>query len=121
MLITAQCLSIFATILSFTWWVTFFLSLPSFIVLQVVWCCKLSKAGVIAVGVMSTLTFGLSIFAGAWIQANWGWDYSYCSVWVLFNYDDEYSHHYDDDDRMMDPYAHYCHEEGWAILAFFDA
>ena len=126
MLITAQCLSIFATILSFTWWVTFFLSLPSFIVLQVVWCCKMTKAGVIAVGVMSTLTFGLSIFAGAWIQANWGWDdMYYCPVWVLFNYGDEYSH-YDDDrilDRMLEsePIYDSCHEEGWAILAFFDA
>lgn len=122
MLITAQCLSIFATILSFTWWVTFFLSLPSFIVLQVVWCCKMTKAGVIAVGVMSTLTFGLSIFAGAWITSNW-FDYTYCPVWVLFNYDDEYNH-YDDDrtmDRMLESYAVYCHEEGWAILAFFDA
>lgn len=121
MLITAQCLSIFATILSFTWWVTFFLSLPSFIVLQIVWCCKLSKAGVIAVGVMSTLTFSLSIFAGNWIQSNWI-DYEHCPVWVLFNYGDEYDHH--DDVRMLetDPYDLYCHEEeGWAILAFFDA
>ena len=79
----------------------------------------MTKAGVIAVGVMSTLTFGLSIFSGAWIHYNWK-EYLYCPVWVLFDINDEYDHY--DDPRMLEsePY-YYCHEEGWAILAFFDA
>jgi len=69
LLITAQVLSILAVITSWTTWTSIF-GVAAFVCLQIVWCCRMNKCGLIAVGVLS-LAAGISgIACGISVLAN---------------------------------------------------
>jgi hypothetical protein len=89
------------------------------IVLQIVWCCRMTKAGVIAAGVMSTLTTVFSTFAGVWAIVQWK-DSRYCHVFTLTD-DDNYNRDYYYGDDYYYYYADYCNEVAWAVVAFIQA
>jgi len=55
LLITAQILSFIAIILSWTSVITLLMGLVAFICLQLVWCCRMNKCGLITVGVLTII------------------------------------------------------------------
>jgi hypothetical protein len=105
---TAQILSVVAFFISWIWWVTFLLSAPLMLMLQVVWCCRMQKGGLRAAGILSTLSALGSLFAGIWILIKWR-DSGWCSVFVITR--DYNNNNYDGD---------YCHEVAWAVVAFIN-
>jgi len=108
----AQVFSILGFIFSWTWWLTLLTSLPTMIVLQVVWCYRLNRGWIIAVGVLSTLTTILSIMVGVFWKLEWNYT-GYrdgCPVWIVFGmYDDE----------SEEESSNSCNS--FAILAFINA
>mmetsp|Transcript_22726 Transcript_22726/g.40346 ORF Transcript_22726/g.40346 Transcript_22726/m.40346 type:complete len:218 (+) Transcript_22726:93-746(+) len=64
LLITAQLLSILAVLLSWANAVTFVLGVVSFVCLQIVWCCRMGKCGLISVGVFAMISGICSVIVG---------------------------------------------------------
>jgi hypothetical protein len=104
---TGQIVAIVAFCISWIWWVTFAIGAPAMLVLQVAWCCKMTKCGLTAAAVLSSLTALSCFFAGVWMILQWKNDY-WCHVFVVTQ-DDDYAW-YDAD----------CPEVAWAVVAFVD-
>ena len=108
---TSQIVAILALCISWIWWVTFIISLPATILLQVMWCRKIKKLGVMAVVYFSILAALCSLFAGIWIIVDWKGE-KWCKVFTVTMDDDWWQ----DDDYWTE--SDYCQETAWAIAAF---
>jgi hypothetical protein len=111
---TGQIVAIVAFCISWIWWITFAIGTPAMIVLQVAWCCKMTKCGLTAAAILSSLTALGCLFAGVWMIREWKND-KWCHVFVVIQNDD-YNDWYDDDETAPD----YCSEGAWAVVAFVD-
>lgn len=67
-LITAQALSIVGLCLTWTTWWNIVFTLVGFVLLQVAWCCKLNKCGLITAGVFCCLSGVISVVTGVLIS-----------------------------------------------------
>jgi hypothetical protein len=63
-MIAAQVLSICAMSIAWIWWVITFVSLVAMVFYQVMWCCRLCKAGIIAASSLATLAGIVSLITG---------------------------------------------------------
>lgn len=111
-MIAAQVLSIVAVLVSWVWWVGFIISVITLVLLQIVWCCRQSRLGLVTASVVSIVAALLNIFVGVWFlvtRKNSGW----CAPFTMSFYDD-------DDDRYSRRYD-YCPEKTYAAVAFVDA
>lgn len=67
-LITAQVLAIVGMCLTWVAWWNILISVTAFILLQVAWCCKINKCGLITGGVFCVLSALTSISTGVFIN-----------------------------------------------------
>ena len=117
LLVTSQALSIFAFCVSWIFWVTFLLGLVVMIQLQVVWCCRMSKPGIISIIVLSSLASLSCLLFEIWALVRWNGNKPYCSVFFLD--DDYYSYTNDDDLFNWTIYSgDYCNEVAWSVVGF---
>jgi hypothetical protein len=110
-LLTGQIMSIIAFSFSWLWYVTMIFGFPAFIILEVVFCCKMTKGGLVAAIVLSGFAALSSLFAAVYALIKWK-DKNYCMVFTLF--------HFDDDDYWNDDNYYDCNAGGWAALGFID-
>uniref|UniRef100_A0A7S4AIK0 MARVEL domain-containing protein n=1 Tax=Pseudo-nitzschia australis TaxID=44445 RepID=A0A7S4AIK0_9STRA len=108
--ITAQILSIFAFLISWIWWVTFIISFIVMVLLQIIWCCRQNRAGIMASIVVSFISFIACLFSAIWALVVWKGS-NWCAPFFFIS-DDSYDDYYSYD---------YCPEGAWAAVAFFDA
>ena len=87
--------------------------------LQVIWCCRMSKPGIISIIVLSTFASLSSLLFAVWALVRWNGSKPYCSVFFL---DDDY---YDDDIYNNDDLYNwtvysgdYCNEVAWSVVGF---
>lgn len=112
LMISAQILSIVAVFLAWVWWVTFIISFIGLVLLQVIWCCRQSRAGLIASQVVSMIMAILSTFVGIFfLVARKKKDY--CVPFTLMYDDDNW-----DDDWGYDGY---CSARAYASVALVGA
>jgi len=116
-MIAAQIISIVAFLVSWIWWVTFLIGLGCMATLQIMWCCRPNKIGVLASSALAMLASVMCFVAGIIMLILWK-DKRYCEVFVFDGSgtrDDDYYDYYDDDTyRLRD----YCREGAWSIVAF---
>lgn len=62
MVITSVVLSGVATIISFGWWVTFFVGGFTMLLHQLLWCCRINKMGFILFALIALVETGLSFY-----------------------------------------------------------
>lgn len=108
-MIAAQVLSIIAFLISWIWWVSFIISIIAFVMLQIIWCCRQTKASLIATPVVSLVAGIMNIFVGIFFLIDRK-DSDYCQAFTLIT-----------DDWTNDDYYDYCNEVVFAIVAFVDA
>lgn len=109
-LLTAQIASIVATLISWVWWPLFVISAPIVVLLQVAWCCKMKKAGMVAACVLSLLATVGGLFVGIWMATQ-----CFQGIFVvMMNRDDDYYYGYDSCHRYMH------HPHAWTVVAFVD-
>lgn len=109
-MITAQILSIVALAIAWVWWVSFAIGLIALVLLQIIWCCRMSKAGIIAAHAIAVVASLACFFAGIFLiveRKDAGW----CDVFTLEQ--GGYYNGYGSDD--------YCPEKIWAGISFVDA
>jgi hypothetical protein len=111
-MIAAQILSIVAFLVSWIWWVSLIIATIALLLHQIIWCCRQSKVGFIAVHVVSIVAGTLNLFVGFFFLVYWK-DSRYCGVfiWLTDDWDDDYS------DFNYD----HCPQVAWASAAFVDA
>jgi len=81
--------------------------------LQVIWCCRMSKPGLISIIVLSTLASLSSLLFSIWALVRWNNNRPYCSIFFL---DDDY---YDNNNNNDDLYiGDYCNEVAWSVVGF---
>jgi len=128
-MMSAQIISIIAFLISWVWWVTFIVGSISLALLQLVWCCRQSKIGLLVSVGISTLAGVTCTIAGIVMIVLWK-DERYCSVFILTDvgddyydnyvtpiYDDVYTGYRDSPPIRRD----YCDEQAWAVVAFVTA
>jgi len=117
-MIAAQIIAIVAVLISWIWWVPFFIGFICFVLLQVIWCCRQNKAGLYISCGISTLAAITCAIAGIVMLVVWK-DQRYCKVWVVTVTDDliESNSYRTDDYYSRD----YCKEGIWATIAFLAA
>lgn len=81
-LITAQALSIVALLLSIAFWATILLGLAAMIMLQVCWCCKMNRCGIITAGVFACIAAAGDFVCGFLLLGE--------EICVYWSYDDDY-------------------------------
>jgi len=85
--------------------------------LQVIWCCRMSKPGIISIIVLSTLASLSSLLFSIWALVRWNGNKQYCSVFFLD--DDYYSYTNDDDFYNWTVYSgDSCNEVAWSVVGF---
>mmetsp|Transcript_27872 Transcript_27872/g.65482 ORF Transcript_27872/g.65482 Transcript_27872/m.65482 type:complete len:244 (+) Transcript_27872:243-974(+) len=111
LMITAQSISIVALCLSWIWWVTFLLSILAMVVLQILWCCRQNRSGIIVSVAVSGVTGLLCLFSGIYFLVRWR-NVSDCYIftWGTDDYVDYEGVHTD-----------WCPETKWAVVAFVEA
>jgi len=122
-MIAAQIIAIVAFLISWIWWVTFFIGAICFVFLQVIWCCRQNKVGLYISAGISTLAAITCSIAGIVMLVVWK-DQRYCKVWFVTETDD-----YNTPARVDDEYytnygfttSDYCEEGIWAVVAFMTA
>jgi hypothetical protein len=112
-MMTGQIVAIVALCISWIWWVTLVIGAPAMLVLQVAWCCKMTKCGLKAAAILSSLTALGCLFTGVWIILEWKNDI-WCDVFVLMPNDHDYNNPWYDD------HPDHCAEVAWAVVAFVD-
>lgn len=110
-MVAAQVLSILALCVSWFWWVTFTFGLVAMTMLQVIWCCRMKRSGLVVAAVVAGTAAACSLLSGIYAILAWQGD-SYCHVFVLTGGDG------DDDDFGSYGGGDYCSEVGWAVVAF---
>ncbi|KAL3916973.1 MAG: hypothetical protein SGILL_004928 [Bacillariaceae sp.] len=115
-MLAAQILSIVAFLVSWLWYVTLLIGGVAMILIQVIWCCRIKKAGLIASSVISALAAVSCIGAGVLMIVSWKGD-TYCHVFSMNDdfWDDGIS---DDDFYKYTKDYDYCNEAAWAVVAF---
>jgi len=123
-MIAAQIISIVAFLVSWIWWVTFLIGLGCMATLQIMWCCRPNKIGVLASSGLAVLASAMCFVAGIIMLVLWK-DKRYCEVFVFDgsgSYDDDYSGSYYSNYYLTPnpAYEHpdYCREGAWSIVAF---
>jgi len=106
-MIAAQVLCIVAFLISWVWWVVWIISLAAVIFFNMMWCCRQSKAGIIAATSIATIAGALCIVAAIIMLAHWQ-KASWCAPFYFWS-EDNYSS-YD-----------WCPEVAYATVAFIDA
>mmetsp|Transcript_515 Transcript_515/g.573 ORF Transcript_515/g.573 Transcript_515/m.573 type:complete len:231 (+) Transcript_515:89-781(+) len=118
-MIAAQIIAIVAVLISWIWWVPFFIGFICFVLLQVIWCCRQNKIGLYISAGISTLAAVTCTIAGIVMIVVWK-DHVWCSVWRLTDDDDDdYNTIYAADTSYTPP--DYCEEGIWAVVAFITA
>ncbi|KAG7359156.1 hypothetical protein IV203_015745 [Nitzschia inconspicua] len=108
-MITAQFLSILAFLVSWIWYVTFILGAAAMIILQVAWCCRVGRAGLIWTVVISGLASVGCFVAGTLMILTWDGD-TWCDVFTMqSSFDGSWYEYYQSDS---------CNEGAWAAVAF---
>jgi hypothetical protein len=110
-MVTAQTLSIVAFLVSWIWYVTFILGGIAMILMQVIWCCRVGRGGLISTSVISCLTSVGCFVAGIIMIVKWKGD-MICHIFRMTD-DDTYSYN---DDAIMN--YDYCNEVAWAMVGF---
>jgi len=108
-MIAAQIISVVAFLISWVWWVTFIIGTAALALLQIVWCCRQTKAGLLASAAVSALATLMCVLCGIYILVVWK-SAKWC--WVFYLESDD-----DDDDYYGNNYD-YCKEGAWAAVAF---
>jgi hypothetical protein len=106
-MLTAQALSIIAFLVSWIWYVTFILGAVAMIVMQVIWCCRVRRAGLVWSIIISALTSLGCFVAGGLMIVKWKGD-EFCHVFTVTGTTN-------DDDIMNNDY---CNEVAWAVVGF---
>jgi len=124
-MITAQIISIIAFLVSWVWWVTLIVGSISLALLQLVWCCRQSKIGLLVSVGISTLAGVTCTIAGIVMIILWK-DERHCSVFTLTDVGDDYYNdaYYAYDDGYTgykNVRRDYCEEQAWAVVAFITA
>jgi len=109
-MIAAQVLCIVAFAISWVWWVVWLISLAAVILFNIMWCCRQSKAGIIAAISIATIAGALCVVAAIIMLAHWQ-NADWCVPFYFWS-DAEY---------YGDSSYDYCPEVAYAILAFIDA
>lgn len=69
--IAAQVISIFAIVLSWSWWLTLLLGFCVFVTLQVAWCCKLDRTGVWGTAAGAFLAGSTAVVGAIYALVDW--------------------------------------------------
>jgi len=113
-MIVAQIISIFAFLVSWIWWLTFLIGLVCMAILQIIWCCRQNKIGLLASSGLAALASVMCFVAGIIMLVLWK-DKRYCQIFVF-----DSNHSWKDDDDFYDYQRHdHCREGAWSIVAFF--
>jgi len=117
-IIASQVLCVVAFLISWVWWASFIISVIAMVCIQLIWCFRQSKAGLIMAHVISVVAALLSLSSGIYILVAWKRVY-WCDPFVMstkaVEIDDVYY-----DDGYYDEYD-FCQEQAWATVAFVDA
>ena len=111
-MIAAQVLCVVAFTISWIWWVIWLISLAALIFFQIMWCCRQSKAGIIAATTIATLAGALCVTAACIMLFSWE-NATFCApfaLWADVEYNDDYDYDFD-----------LCPERAYATIAFVDA
>jgi len=109
-MITSQILSILAFLISWIWWGSFIISLIALVLQQIIWCCRQSKAMLLA-SLWTSFVAALScLFSGTYMLI--AWKNTQDCVSFLLKSDDDWYRAADED---------YCPEKAYAVVAFVDA
>jgi len=114
-MITAQIVSILAFLISWFWWVTFFVGFICLVLLQVIWCCRQNKIGLYISAGISFVAAVTSTIAGIYMIVVWK-DKVFCEIWYLTVEDDVYC----SGPSCYDSYD-YCEEGIMVAVAFVAA
>ena len=120
---TSQIFSIIAFLISFVWWLPWLIGFITFIMMQIIWCCRMKSGGLITLGILNCLCGLLSVGAAIYIFKEWRYD-TWCNVWRLRLRDYEYPTYYDDNDDIYNyGYRGYvsCNYRAWAIVELIGA
>jgi len=115
-MITSQILSIVAFLISWIWWGSFIISLIALVLQQIIWCCRQSKAMLLASQVTSFTAALSCLFSGIYMLIAWKNAFN-CAPFLLESNDDWYTA---GDDWYTASYDH-CPEKAYAAVAFVDA
>jgi hypothetical protein len=109
-MVAAQLMSIVAFCVSWLWIVTFILGTVAMILMQTIWCCRLSRCGLIWSIFIAFLTSLSCTTAGILMIVFWKGD-PFCSIFILSR---------DDDDWYVNDFKHgdECNEVAWAVVSF---
>jgi len=122
-MISAQILSIVAFFMAWVWWVSFTIGSIALVLLQIIWCCRPTRAGIIAAHIVCVVASLACIFAGIFLLIARK-DSFWCVPFTLYSDDDfGYSFDYEDDYYVnrTDYRTDYCPEKIYAIISFVDA
>lgn len=112
-IVAAQIISIVAFLISWIWWITFLIGFISMILLQVIWCCRQGRAGMMASAVLSGSTGLLCIIAGIIMLISWQ-NADRCDTFTLQSSEDDFYNSFEFSGNYKDD----CNEVGWSIVAF---
>jgi len=106
--IASQVLAVVAFLISWVWWASFIISIIAMILIQLIWCCRQSKAGLLTAHVIAVVAALLCMVSGIYMLVAWksAW---WCAPFVMIS-DDDYTYASDN-----------CNEQAWAAVAFVDA
>ena len=124
-MIAAQVLCIVAFAISWIWWVVWIISFAAVIFFNSIWCCRQSKAGIIAATSIATIAGALCVVAAFIMLVNWQ-KASLCAPFYFWSdadyYDDIYDNNSYDDANYYDISSiDLCPEVAYATVAFIDA
>lgn len=107
-LMTAQGLAIVAIFFSWGFWVTGLLGFAAFVMLQVAWCCRMNKCGLIAAGVFACLDAAGCAAVGIYLLATFAGED-----------DDSYYYYSEDDDTVF--YYDSSAATAWGVVCLIGA
>ncbi|KAL3940210.1 MAG: hypothetical protein SGARI_001075, partial [Bacillariaceae sp.] len=108
-MLAAQVLSVVAFLVSWLWYVTFIIGIVAMSLMQVTWCCRVKKTGLVIALVICGLAAAACAVAGVLMIVQWKGD-TYCHVFVM---NDDFRN-----DDIYWPSGDYCNEAAWAGVAF---
>mmetsp|Transcript_22842 Transcript_22842/g.32177 ORF Transcript_22842/g.32177 Transcript_22842/m.32177 type:complete len:234 (-) Transcript_22842:88-789(-) len=123
-ILISQICSIVAACLSWLWWPTFLLAIAIMINLQVIWCCKMRKRGLLATALLSFLAFVSALFTGIYmLVACWDTLFVLINRRALTSEPEDYDYNYSDTPYWLyrDDWCTYHNAVAWSIVAFLDA
>jgi len=121
-MIAAQIMSILAFLISWVWWVSFIISIVAMALLQLIWCFRQTKIGLLTAHVISIIAAITCLFSAIFMLVAWKKAY-WCVAFLMDAAIDDDDDIYDDDIIIyVDSYQYdYCPEKVYATIAFIDA